>query len=67
VTCKALTPQRLKRILLDDELGICADLEAEMDALIGTYEDEWKRAVQDPDLRRQFKQFVNSASHHAVT
>jgi len=28
--------------------------------LIGTYEDEWKRAVQDPDLRRQFKQFVNS-------
>ena len=31
-----------------------------MDALIGTYEDEWKRAVQDPDLRRQFKQFVNS-------
>lgn len=51
---------RLKKILLDDELGICADLEAEMDSLIGTYEDEWKRAVQDPDLRRQFKQFVNS-------
>lgn len=33
-----------------------------MDSLIGTYEDEWKRAVQDPDLRKQFRQFVNTVS-----
>ncbi|GFZ50204.1 Nitrite reductase [NAD(P)H] [Saitozyma sp. JCM 24511] len=52
--------EKLRRILIKDELGICADLEAEMDSLIGTYEDEWKRAVQDPDLRKQFRQFVNT-------
>jgi nitrite reductase (NAD(P)H) len=51
---------KLRRIILNDELGICADLDAEMDALIGTYEDEWKRAVQDPDLRKHFRAFVNS-------
>lgn len=54
--------EKLKRILIDDELGICKDLDAEMDALIGTYEDEWKRAVQDPELRKQFRQFVNTVS-----
>jgi nitrite reductase (NAD(P)H) len=54
--------QKLRKILIKDELGICADLEAEMDSLIGTYEDEWKRAVQDPDLRKQFRQFVNTVS-----
>lgn len=31
-----------------------------MDALIGTYEDEWRVAVQDPELRASFKQFVNT-------
>jgi nitrite reductase (NAD(P)H) len=52
--------EKLRRILLQDELGICKDLDAEMDALIGTYEDEWKRAVQDPDLRKHFRQFANT-------
>lgn len=53
---------KLRKIILEDELGICADLEAEMHALVGTYEDEWKRAVNDPELRKQFKQFANSVS-----
>ena len=53
---------KLRRIILQDELGICADLDAEMDRLLGTYEDEWKRAVQDPELRKKFRQFVNTVS-----
>ncbi|GAA5857736.1 hypothetical protein JCM1840_000889 [Sporobolomyces johnsonii] len=52
--------EKLKRILIDDELGICADLEAEMDNLIGTYKDEWAVAIQDPELRKSFKQFANT-------
>ncbi|BGP40530.1 hypothetical protein JCM10449v2_004492 [Rhodotorula kratochvilovae] len=51
---------KLRKILIDDELGICADLEAEMDNLIGTYKDEWAAAVQDPELRKTFKQFANT-------
>jgi nitrite reductase (NAD(P)H) len=54
--------EKLKKIILEDELGICADLEAEMHSLVGTYEDEWKKAVNDPDLRKQFRQFVNTVS-----
>lgn len=34
---------KLKRILLDDELGICAELEKAMNDLVGTYECEWTR------------------------
>ncbi|OCF30509.1 nitrite reductase [NAD(P)H], large subunit [Kwoniella heveanensis BCC8398] len=52
--------EKLRQVILEDSLGICADLDAEMDSLIGLYEDEWKRAVNDPDLRKQFRQFVNT-------
>lgn len=54
--------EKLRRILLEDELGICADLEAEMASLVASYKDEWKVAVEDPKLRAQFKQFVNTVS-----
>lgn len=54
--------QRLKKILLDDELGICPDLEREMDALVGTFYDEWKVVVEDPARQKQFRQFVNTVS-----
>ncbi|KAG1776329.1 hypothetical protein EV702DRAFT_1179952 [Suillus placidus] len=59
--------ERLKKILLDDELGICADLEREMSELIGTYADEWKAVVNDPARRRQFRQFVNTDEHRPQT
>ncbi|KAF9239853.1 hypothetical protein BU15DRAFT_87858 [Melanogaster broomeanus] len=52
--------ERLKKILLDDELGICADLEKQMDELVGTYSDEWNAVVKDPERRKQFRQFVNT-------
>ncbi|KZT30290.1 nitrite reductase [Neolentinus lepideus HHB14362 ss-1] len=52
--------ERLKKILLDDELGICAELEKEMDELVGTYYDEWAAVVKDLTRRKQFRQFVNT-------
>jgi nitrite reductase (NAD(P)H) len=51
---------RLKKIIIDDELGICADLDREMDDLVGTYYDEWKGVVEDPERRKHFRQFVNT-------
>ncbi|KAI6019777.1 hypothetical protein F5J12DRAFT_904177 [Pisolithus orientalis] len=53
--------ERLQKILLDDELGICDELEAEMATLVGTYHDEWSVVVKDPARRRQFRQFVNTS------
>ena len=54
--------QRLKQILLDDDLGICADLENDMKALVATYSCEWTEVVKNPQRRHQFRQFVNTVS-----
>ncbi|GAA5913645.1 uncharacterized protein JCM6883_004036 [Sporobolomyces salmoneus] len=51
---------KLRRIVLDDELGINADLEQEMEGLIGHYFDEWAEALKDPKIKRKFKQFANT-------
>lgn len=52
--------ERLKKIIIDDELGICAELDQQMDELVGTFRDEWKAVVADPERRKQFRQFVNT-------
>ncbi|KAF9219484.1 nitrite reductase [Gyrodon lividus] len=52
--------ERLKKILLDDELGICGELEKQMDELVGTYSDEWNAVVKDAERRKQFRQFANT-------
>ncbi|KAI0338846.1 nitrite reductase [Trametopsis cervina] len=52
--------ERLKKVLLEDELGICDDLENEMKSLVGTYFDEWKTVVEDQERQKQFRQFVNT-------
>ncbi|KAI9062280.1 nitrite reductase [Trametes sanguinea] len=51
---------KLRRVILDDELGICADLERDMDELVGTYYDEWKAVVNDQERQKTFRQFVNT-------
>eukprot|EP01052_Picozoa_sp_SAG31_P014290 SAG31_NODE_882_length_11260_cov_3.357104_8_plen_490_part_00 len=52
--------EAIKAIVLDDKLGICAELEQRMQFLVNSYECEWKQVVQDPVRRASFKQFVNS-------
>jgi nitrite reductase (NADH) large subunit len=50
----------LKSVVCEDKLGIAGELEAAMQLVIGTYECEWKKAVETPDIRRRFRHFVNS-------
>jgi nitrite reductase (NADH) large subunit len=50
----------LRQVIIDDSLGICAELEAEMAHVVGTYQCEWKSAVEDPEMLRRFRPFVNS-------
>ncbi|KAJ6499701.1 nitrite reductase [Mycena vitilis] len=52
--------EKLRRVILQDELGICDQLDAFMDNLVDTYQDEWAQVVKDPTKRKQFKQFVNT-------
>jgi nitrite reductase (NADH) large subunit len=50
----------LKHVVVDDGLGICADLEADMARHIATYECEWKATIDDPVRVARFRTFVNS-------
>ncbi|WP_250440532.1 nitrite reductase large subunit NirB [Caballeronia sp. AZ1_KS37] len=47
-------------VVINDKLDIAAELEAEMQLVVDTYEDEWKKAVTDPHTRKRFRHFVNS-------
>ncbi|BDT68786.1 nitrite reductase [NAD(P)H] [Comamonadaceae bacterium OS-1] len=50
----------LKDVLIKDSLGLCAELEAQMQHVADTYQCEWKTAVTDPETRKRFRSFVNS-------
>lgn len=50
----------LKQVVIEDRLGIADELEQQMNALVDTYQCEWKQVVNTPALRQRFKHFVNS-------
>jgi nitrite reductase (NADH) large subunit len=50
----------LKKVVCEDSLGLGAELEAAMALVIGTYECEWKKAIDDPQTLKRFRHFVNS-------
>jgi nitrite reductase (NADH) large subunit len=50
----------VKQVIIDDSLGICAELEAEMAHVVDTYQDEWKAAIEDEEVRKRFRPFVNT-------
>jgi len=47
--------EHLRRVIVDDSLGVCAQLEADMQALVDTYECEWAAVVKDPEKRARFR------------
>jgi nitrite reductase (NADH) large subunit len=51
----------LKRVIVDDALGIGAQLERDMQGLVDRYECEWAAVVRDPLRRAAFRHFANSA------
>ncbi|SMR62898.1 unnamed protein product [Zymoseptoria tritici ST99CH_3D1] len=51
----------LKEVILEDKLGICAELEKQMEELVGTFFDEWKEVLESPKRLELFPQFGNTA------
>ncbi|KAI4129400.1 MAG: hypothetical protein LQ347_003781 [Umbilicaria vellea] len=51
----------LREVILEDKLGICASLEAQMEQLIGTFFCEWTSVINDPVKRAAFSQFANTS------
>jgi nitrite reductase (NADH) large subunit len=50
----------LKQVVVEDKLGIAAELEADLQRVVDSYACEWKNAVTDPETRKRFRHFVNS-------
>ena len=51
--------EHLRDVVVNDSLGIAADLERHMQHLVDTYQCEWAGVVSDPEKRAQFRHFAN--------
>jgi nitrite reductase (NADH) large subunit len=49
----------LKDVIIDDSLGLAAELEAQMQLVVDRYECEWANALKDPEKLKRFRTFVN--------
>ncbi len=49
----------LKQVIIDDSLGLGAELEAQMQLVVDRYECEWANALKDPQKLKRFRTFVN--------
>ncbi|MFQ3264437.1 MAG: nitrite reductase (NADH) large subunit [Colwellia sp.] len=50
----------LQDVIMKDSLGINDVLETQMEAIVGTYQCEWKTTLEDPEALKRFQPFVNS-------
>ncbi len=51
----------LRQVIIEDSLGIGAELEAQMARVIGSYQCEWAATLEDPERLKKFRTFVNAA------
>ncbi len=49
----------LKAVVIDDSLGLCAELEAQMQLVVDRYECEWASTIADPEKLKRFRTFIN--------
>ncbi|MCU1653181.1 MAG: nitrite reductase, partial [Pseudonocardia sp.] len=50
----------LREVIMDDSLGICAELDTAMAAHVAGYADEWRGVLEDPAKLARFTSFVNA-------
>ena len=50
----------LRAVVIEDSLGIAADLDAEMAAHVDNYVDEWRATLEDPEKLKKFASFINA-------
>jgi nitrite reductase (NAD(P)H) len=51
----------LREVIIEDKLGICADMERQMEELVSTYFCEWTETLSNPERRKYFEQFSNTS------
>ncbi|MEV6282431.1 nitrite reductase large subunit NirB [Kribbella sp. NPDC051770] len=52
--------EHVRSVVLEDSLGIAADLDAAMAAHVDSYVDEWRATLDDPAKLARFVSFVNA-------
>ena len=52
--------EHIRSVIVDDSLGLCADLDAAMESHVGQYSDEWADTLADPERLARFVHFVNA-------
>ena len=50
----------LRQVVIDDTLGIAAELEAQMEVVRERYQCEWRTTIDDPQKLKRFRSFVNA-------
>ena len=50
----------VQEVVINDSLGLAAELEEQMASIVGTYQCEWKTTLDDPERLKRFRPFVNS-------
>ena len=50
----------LKSVVIEDKLGLCEQLEQQMQHVIDTYQCEWKTTIEDESKLKRFRHFINS-------
>jgi nitrite reductase (NADH) large subunit len=49
----------LRDVVINDSLGLAAELEKQMAKIVSTYQCEWKTTINDPEKMKRFRSFVN--------
>ena len=52
--------EELRRVIVEDSLGICSQLEGDMQELVGSYRCEWAETAADDSKQTHFRHFANS-------
>jgi nitrite reductase (NADH) large subunit len=52
--------EHMKRVVVDDSLGMADDFESAMAAHVARYRCEWAETLEDPVRLRRFRTFVNT-------
>ena len=52
--------EHLRQVVIEDSLGLCDQLEADMQRLVDTYACEWAEVVNNPEKRKRFAHFADS-------
>ena len=52
--------EMVRSVVVEDSLGLGAELEEAMESHIGNYQDEWAATLADPEKLRRFRSFVNA-------